>query len=101
MLFRSAAAKALAALARQPVPAEVCAAYGVGSLSFGMDYIIPKPLDPRVLAWEAAAVAQAAMDTGVATLKLDIEAYKKELAGRMTATKRRMQLLIDSFGYDF
>jgi malate dehydrogenase (oxaloacetate-decarboxylating)(NADP+) len=99
--MKLAAAKALAALARQPVPAEVCAAYGVGSLSFGMDYIIPKPLDPRVLAWEAAAVAQAAMDTGVATLKLDIEAYKKELAGRMTATKRRMQLLIDSFGYDF
>ena len=46
-------------------------------LEFGIDYIIPKPLDLRLIEWESAAVAQAAMDTGVARKKIDIEEYKK------------------------
>jgi malate dehydrogenase (oxaloacetate-decarboxylating)(NADP+) len=98
--MKIAASKALAALAKEPVSPEICALYGVKELKFGMDYVIPKALDPRVLDWEAPAVAQAAMDTGVATIKLDIAQYKKELAERMTASKQRTKLMVESFGYD-
>ncbi len=64
----AAAVQALAALAREPVPAEVCAAYGLppGSITYGREYIIPKPLDPRLREWVAAAVAAAARTSGVA-----------------------------------
>jgi len=98
--MKLAAAKALAALAKEPVSPEVCAIYGVKELTFGMDYIIPKALDPRVLEWEAPAVAQAAMDSGVATIQLDIDQYKKDLRERMTASKARTKMIVDSFGYD-
>jgi len=98
--MKLAAAKALAALAKEPVSADVCAIYGVKELTFGMDYIIPKALDPRVLEWVAPAVAQAAMDSGVATIKLDIKQYKKDLRERMTASKARTKMIVDSFGYD-
>mgnify|MGYP001458521532 CR=1 FL=1 len=98
--MKIAASKALAALAKEPVSPEICALYGVKELKFGMDYVIPKALDPRVLDWEAPAVAQAAMDSGVATIKLDIAQYKKELSERMTASKQRTKLMVDSFGYD-
>jgi len=98
--MKLAASKALAALAKEPVAPEICALYGVKELKYGMDYIIPKALDPRVLEWEAPAVAQAAMDTGVATIKLDIAQYKKELSARMTESKKRTKLMVDSFGYD-
>ena len=98
--MKIAASKALAALAKEPVSPEICALYGVKELKFGMDYVIPKALDPRVLGWEAPAVAQAAMDSGVATIKLDIAQYKKELSERMTASKQRTKLMVDSFGYD-
>ena len=56
-------------------------AYGVDQFSFGREYLIPKPFDPRVLMWEASAVAKAAMDTGVAQKPIDIEEYKRA-AGR-------------------
>jgi malate dehydrogenase (oxaloacetate-decarboxylating)(NADP+) len=98
--MKLAAAKALAALAKEPVSPEIAALYGVKELKFGMDYIIPKALDPRVLEWEAPAVAQAAMASGVATIKLDIAQYKKDLAARMTESKKRTKLMVDSFGYD-
>jgi malate dehydrogenase (oxaloacetate-decarboxylating)(NADP+) len=61
-----AAVHALAALARLPVPKEVLAAYNITQLAFGRDYIIPKPLDPRLLATVPAAVARAAIEAGVA-----------------------------------
>ncbi|RMD78684.1 MAG: malate dehydrogenase [Gammaproteobacteria bacterium] len=61
-----AAVRALAALAREPVPREVLSAYGLETLAFGRDYILPKPLDPRLKAWVAPAVAQAAVAAGVA-----------------------------------
>ena len=77
--MKVAAAKALAALAREDVPDEVCVAYGVESLQFGREYIIPKPFDPRVLLWEAPAVAKAAMDTGVARIQFDINEYREKL----------------------
>jgi malate dehydrogenase (oxaloacetate-decarboxylating)(NADP+) len=73
------AARALAALAREPVPQQVCDAYGGQKISFGPRYIIPKPFDPRVLSWVSSAVAEAAMQTGVAQETLDLAAYRKAL----------------------
>ncbi|MCB9436178.1 MAG: NADP-dependent malic enzyme [Anaerolineales bacterium] len=80
--MKLAAARSLAALAHEDVPDSVLAAYGGGNISFGQDYVIPKPLDPRVLIWEAPAVAQAAMETGVAGIQIDIDEYRERLAQR-------------------
>lgn len=80
--MKVAAAHALADLTKEDVPDSVLRAYGIESLKFGRDYIIPKPFDPRVLLWEAPAVAQAAMRTGVARVKVDIEEYRQSLALR-------------------
>jgi len=98
--MKIAAARALAELAKQPAPAEVCALYGVDTLSYGIDYVIPKALDPRLLAWVSSAVARAAMETGVAKHSLDLDQYKKDLTTRMTESKRRTALMVESFGYD-
>src|ERR1700731_1189205 len=81
--MKLAATHALAALAKQDVPDSVCRAYGVGTLEFGIDYIIPKPFDPRVLVWAAAAVAKAAMDSGVAQNPVNIVDYREELEKRL------------------
>lgn len=86
--MKLAASRALAALAKQDVPDSVLHAYGVDSLKFGDEYIIPKPFDPRVLLWEAPAVAQAAMDTGVARKKIDIDEYREQLAYRQGKGER-------------
>ncbi len=84
--MKMAAAKALAALAKEEVPQYVKDAYGGEDLKFGKDYIIPKPFDRRVLVWVSAAVAQAAIEDGVARVKdFDIEAYKKELQAKIDA----------------
>ena len=64
--MKFAASQALAALAKEDVPDSVVRAYGGVTLKFGREYIIPKPLDPRVLLWEAPAVAEMGMKTGVA-----------------------------------
>lgn len=89
--MKIAAAKALAALAKEPVPAEVSAAYGGEKFSFGADYIIPKPLDPRILERQAPAVARAAAETGVArTAIADEDAYRRELRERMASARRRI-----------
>ncbi len=80
--MKVAAAHALADLTKEDVPDSVLRAYGLDALKFGMNYIIPKPLDPRVMLWESPAVAQAAMDTGVARKTIDLDAYKEELAFR-------------------
>ena len=77
--MKLAATRALAALAKEDVPDSVCRAYGVERLRFGPDYIIPKPFDPRVLVWEASAVARAAMETGVAQEPLDLADYRERL----------------------
>jgi malate dehydrogenase (oxaloacetate-decarboxylating)(NADP+) len=77
--MKVAAAKALAALAKEDTPESVQRAYGGVNLKFGPDYIIPKPFDPRVLTWEAPAVALAAMETGVARHQIDIDEYKRSL----------------------
>ena len=79
--MKMAAAKALAQLAKEPVPAEVLKASGVSELKFGKGYIIPKPFDKRVLTAVAPAVAKAAVEDGVARVKdFDVEAYKAKLA---------------------
>ena len=77
--MKVAAAYSLAALAKEPVPEKVARAYGNQKFEFGPDYIVPKPFDPRVLVWESAAVAQAAMETGVSRIKIDLDSYKKTL----------------------
>lgn len=82
--MKRAAALALAGLTKEPVPQEICKAYGVTKLEFGPDYIIPKPLDPRVLLWEAPAVAEAAVRTGVARKPItDMTAYRTSLEKRL------------------
>lgn len=80
--MKLAATKALSALTKEDVPDSVLRAYGLDSLKFGRDYIIPKPLDPRVLLWEAPAVAGAAIETGVARKPLDLDNYREQLALR-------------------
>ncbi len=80
--MKVAASRALSALAKQDVPDSVLRAYGIESLKFGPEYIIPKPLDPRVLLWESPAVAQAAMETGVARKTVDLDEYREKLAYR-------------------
>jgi malate dehydrogenase (oxaloacetate-decarboxylating)(NADP+) len=78
--MKLAAAHALATLARERVPSSVEEAYGGEAISYGQNYIIPKPVDPRVLPWVSSAVAQAAIETGVAQEPLDIAAYRARLA---------------------
>ncbi|MFO7320402.1 MAG: NADP-dependent malic enzyme [Chloroflexota bacterium] len=80
--MKLAATRALAALAHEDVPDSVLNAYGLTALRFGRDYLLPKPLDPRVLIWMAPAVAQAAMATGVARRQIDIAAYRDILYSR-------------------
>jgi malate dehydrogenase (oxaloacetate-decarboxylating)(NADP+) len=85
--MKVAAARALAALAHETVPESVLKAYGLQHLSFGPDYLIPKPFDSRVLTTVAPAVAEAATTEGVASLPLaDVEAYREELRGKFRAT---------------
>ena len=82
--MKMAAAKALAALAKEPVPASVEKAYGGQKFSFGRNYIVPKPFDPRVIEWEAVAVAKAACEEGLAEKPItDWEGYRKSLVKRM------------------
>ncbi|MGK2908889.1 MAG: NADP-dependent malic enzyme [Sphingobium sp.] len=84
--MKIAAAQAIAALARQAVPEEVAKAYGK-SHSFGTDYIIPAPFDPRLMEIVPAAVAQAAMDSGVAQKPIpDMAAYRQSLKARLNPT---------------
>jgi malate dehydrogenase (oxaloacetate-decarboxylating)(NADP+) len=78
--MKLAASKALAQMAREKVPLSVCQAYQLKELNFGPEYIIPKPLDPRVLLYVTLAVAKAAIDSGVATRPIhDFKAYHQRL----------------------
>ena len=88
--MKVAATRALAALAKEDVPDMVLRAYGVTHLHFGKDYIIPKPFDPRVLVFEASAVAQAAVESGMAQVKVDIEQYREQLSRRLGRTQEVM-----------
>lgn len=82
--MKMAAAKALAALSKEKLPDSVAKAYGGKQFSFGREYIVPKPFDPRVIEWVALAVAKAACDEGLASKPIsDWEAYRSTLVKRM------------------
>jgi malate dehydrogenase (oxaloacetate-decarboxylating)(NADP+) len=81
--MKVAATKALAGLTKEEVPDAVCEAWGGQRLKFGPDYIVPCIFDPRVLLWESTAVAKAAMDTGVAQVRVNIEEYRESLKRRL------------------
>jgi malate dehydrogenase (oxaloacetate-decarboxylating)(NADP+) len=93
--MKLAAVRALAALAKEDVPDAVARAYGVESLHFGPTYLIPKPFDPRVLLWVAPAVAQAAMDSGVARVSLDLDEYRERLEARLGKSREIARTLIN------
>jgi malate dehydrogenase (oxaloacetate-decarboxylating)(NADP+) len=81
--MKVAASLALADLAKKPVPADVLKAYHLDHLEFGLDYVVPKPLDKRVLLWESLAVAKAAQESGVARCCVDLEDYRRQLEARI------------------
>ena len=89
-----AATHALAELAREPVPDVVAAAYSVDKLEYGRDYLIPKPLDHRVIRRVASAVAKAAIETGVARVDLDLDAYVRELGERIGEERDLMRKIV-------
>ena len=90
--MKIAAAKAIATLAREEVPDEVVNAYGGERPHYGKEYIIPSTFDPRLISRIPAAVAQAAMDSGVARKKIvDIESYKDQLTNRLDPSMSIMQ----------
>jgi malate dehydrogenase (oxaloacetate-decarboxylating)(NADP+) len=92
--MKIAAAQALAALARQQVPEEVALAYGGAAPHFGPDYIIPAPFDPRLMELVPAAVAEAAMRTGVARRPIpDMIAYREQLKARLSPTTSVLSLV--------
>lgn len=93
--MKLAASMALSALARQDVPDSVLKAYGLESLKFGPDYIIPKPFDPRVLLWVAPAVAEAAIKTGVARKPIDMAQYRLQLEARLGKSWALMRGIIN------
>ncbi|MBY5952491.1 NADP-dependent malic enzyme [Algoriphagus marincola] len=93
--MKLAAAKAIAKLAKEPVPDIVTKAYGEANLGFGRMYLIPKPLDPRLITTIAPAVAKAAIDSGVARKSItDWEAYELELQERIGIDQRLMSVVI-------
>ena len=80
------------------MPASVSKAYGGQKFTFGFDYVIPKPLDPRILEWETPAVAKAAMDSGIARKPIkNMDAYRKELVARIKACRARADALIKNY----
>jgi malate dehydrogenase (oxaloacetate-decarboxylating)(NADP+) len=93
--MKMAAARALADLAKEDVPESVLQAYGLKTLRFGRDYLIPKPFDPRVLLWVAPAVAQAAMASGVARAPIaDIDRYRESLERIMGPSREVVRLVV-------
>lgn len=89
--MKLAASRALAALAKEPVPDSVLKAYNVEKLTFGKEYIIPKPVDPRLISRVAPAVARAAMESGVAKYPItDWDAYRKSLDRRLSEHIRKI-----------
>lgn len=93
--MKKAATLALANLAKEDTPDEVMSVYGLDHLEFGRDYLIPKPFDPRVLIWESAAVAEAAMKTGVARREVDLVQYKEELEARLGKGREFMRHIMN------
>ena len=93
--MKLAATRALAELARQDVPEAVERAYGDEHFRFGAEYLIPKPFDPRIMLWVAPAVAQAAIETGVARLEIDIVHYREVLESRLGRGREVMRGILN------
>ncbi|GGL67817.1 NADP-dependent malic enzyme [Halocalculus aciditolerans] len=93
--MKVAAAEALADLAKEDVPDQVVKAYGDQPLQFGPEYILPKPLDPRVLFEIAPAVADAAMESGVAREDVDLDAYRERLEARLGKSREMMRIVLN------
>lgn len=98
--MKVAAAEALAELARQDVPDAVRSAYEDQPLQYGPEYIIPKPVDTRVLFEVAPAVAEAAMESGVARTELDIDEYPEELEARLGKSREMMRVVLNKAAAD-
>lgn len=99
--MKLAAVHALARLTREPVPDLVVRAYGADTLRFGPEYLIPKPLDPRLITTVSPAVAKAAIDSGVARRPItDWAAYHNELLRRIGIDQKLMSRVIDRAKYD-
>jgi malate dehydrogenase (oxaloacetate-decarboxylating)(NADP+) len=93
--MKIAAARALADLAKEDVPDAVVKAYGDQPLQFGPEYIIPKPVDPRVLFGVAPAVAQAATESGAARTELDVDEYVERLEARLGKSREMMRVVLN------
>jgi len=93
--MKIAACNALVKLAKEDVPDSVMKAYGDREYRFGPEYLIPKPFDPRVLIWEASAVAEAAMASGVAQKKIDIEEYRMQLENRLGLCNKVIRVVMN------
>ena len=93
--MKMAATRALASLAREDVPDSVAALYGLRSVKFGREYLIPFPFDPRVLLWVAPAVAWAAVASGVAAGMIDLEQYREQLEARLGRARGIMRGVIN------
>jgi malate dehydrogenase (oxaloacetate-decarboxylating)(NADP+) len=93
--MKVAAARALATITKEDVPDSVLQAYNLDHLKYGPEYIIPKPFDPRVLLWEAPAVAEAAMASGAARIEIDLDEYRQELALRQSKGARVRQYIMN------
>jgi malate dehydrogenase (oxaloacetate-decarboxylating)(NADP+) len=99
--MKLSAAHSLAALAKEDVPDAVIRAYGGATIKFGRDYLIPKPFDYRVLLWEAPAVADAAIASGVARKPYDDrDDYIRELENRLSRTRQVMHVVFDQAKLD-
>jgi malate dehydrogenase (oxaloacetate-decarboxylating)(NADP+) len=95
--MKLAAAQALADLAKTEAPAYVCEAFGVDKLEFGVDYVIPKALDLRLIEYVSVAVAKAAMEEGVARKQLDLDAYKASLGERIKESGKRVSAFVETY----
>ena len=93
--MKVAAARSLARLAREDVPDAVVKAYGDDPIQFGPEYIIPKPVDPRVLFRVAPAVAEAAIASGAARVDPDLDAYEAELEARLGKSREMMRVVLE------
>jgi malate dehydrogenase (oxaloacetate-decarboxylating)(NADP+) len=93
--MKMAATRALASLAKEDVPESVSRLYGLRSVKFGPDYLIPFPFDPRVLLWVAPAVAWAAVASGVAKEMIDLEHYREQLEARLGRARGIMRGIIN------
>jgi malate dehydrogenase (oxaloacetate-decarboxylating)(NADP+) len=97
--MKLAAAKAIAALAREPAPGYVLEAYGAKGFTFGIDYVIPKPLDLRLIEYVSGAVAESAMATGAARKTIDMGTYRENLRNRLKASRERVESIVKAYGW--